>query len=213
MHDNTAEVRPFLVDEDDRVRETALRAMARLGALDPGLIETGASDESHRVRRALAKLAATDTRVDLARLITDAETSVCQMACWAAGERAEKARALVAPLASTVLKHAEPLCREAAVAALGAIGSDEGLPAILSATTDRATVRRRAVLALAPFDTPEVSEALERALDDRDWQVRQAAEDLQIPPTDSAGAAVVHEHRLDGLVGLNAPASTEDDGL
>jgi hypothetical protein len=34
------------------------------------------------------------------------------------------------------------------------------------------------VLALAPFDGPEVDAALERALTDRDWQVRQAAEDL-----------------------------------
>jgi hypothetical protein len=31
---------------------------------------------------------------------------------------------------------------------------------------------------LAPFDGPEVEAALERALTDRDWQVRQAAEDV-----------------------------------
>jgi hypothetical protein len=34
------------------------------------------------------------------------------------------------------------------------------------------------VLALAPFEGPEVDAALERARTDRDWQVRQAAEDL-----------------------------------
>ncbi len=39
-------------------------------------------------------------------------------------------------------------------------------------------MRRRAVLALAPFDGPEVDAALQAALGDRDWQVRQAAEDL-----------------------------------
>ncbi len=39
-------------------------------------------------------------------------------------------------------------------------------------------MRRRAVLALVSYDGPEVDEALNRALDDRDWQVRQAAEDL-----------------------------------
>ena len=39
-------------------------------------------------------------------------------------------------------------------------------------------MRRRATIALAPFDGPEVDEALARALADRDWQVRQAAEDL-----------------------------------
>jgi len=47
----------------------------------------------------------------------------------------------------------------------------------LAATTDKATVRRRAVIALAPFEGPEVDAALEIARTDRDWQVRQAAED------------------------------------
>ena len=63
------------------------------------------------------------------------------------------------------------------MAALGAIGDEAGLPAILAATTDKATVRRRAVIALAPFEGPEVDAALETARTDRDWQVRQAAED------------------------------------
>ena len=74
--------------------------------------------------------------------------------------------------------HGDALCREAAVAALGAIGHADGLPVVLEALGDRPTVRRRAVLALAAFDGPEVEAALERALTDRDWQVRQAAEDL-----------------------------------
>jgi HEAT repeat protein len=74
--------------------------------------------------------------------------------------------------------HADPLVREAAVAALGAIGAEAGLPAILAATTDKPAIRRRAVLALAPFEGPEVDAALARARTDRDWQVRQAAEDL-----------------------------------
>ena len=39
-------------------------------------------------------------------------------------------------------------------------------------------MRRRGVLALAAFDGPEVTEALERLCADRDLQVRQAAEDL-----------------------------------
>jgi hypothetical protein len=34
------------------------------------------------------------------------------------------------------------------------------------------------VLALAAFEGNSVEAALTRALDDRDWQVRQAAEDL-----------------------------------
>jgi HEAT repeat protein len=69
--------------------------------------------------------------------------------------------------------------REAAVAARGAIGSERGLAAILAATTDKPAVRRRAVLALAPFEGDDVEAAIDRALGDRDWQVRQAAEDLR----------------------------------
>jgi hypothetical protein len=35
------------------------------------------------------------------------------------------------------------------------------------------------VLSLAPFTGTEVEAAIEAALTDRDWQVRQAAEDLR----------------------------------
>ena len=77
-----------------------------------------------------------------------------------------------------VLEHGDPLVREAAVAALGSLGDERGLEAILRACDDRANVRRRSVLALAPFDTPAVRDALRTARTDRDWQVRQSAEDL-----------------------------------
>jgi len=74
--------------------------------------------------------------------------------------------------------HEDALVRESAVAALGAIGNERALPVILLATNDRATVRRRAIIALAPFSGDDVDAALQKALSDRDWQVRQAAEDL-----------------------------------
>jgi len=58
------------------------------------------------------------------------------------------------------------------------------------ACRDIPAVRRRAVLALAPFTGPAVDAALAVALQDRDWQVRQAAEDLTgTPPTSGDGAA------------------------
>jgi len=68
--------------------------------------------------------------------------------------------------------------REAAVAAMGAIGDERSVPAIIAALDDRPTIRRRAVLALAPFGGDDVDAALQKALADRDRQVRQAAEDL-----------------------------------
>jgi HEAT repeat protein len=120
-----------------------------------------------------------DVACDLVAALDDPEPAVVEAAAWALGERGDRAgAAAVAQLSVIVTEHDDPLCREAAVAALGAIGDPAGLPAVLQGTTDRPAVRRRAVLALAPFEGPEVEDALERALNDKDWQVRQAAEDL-----------------------------------
>ena len=59
---------------------------------------------------------------------------------------------------------------------MGAIQDERGLRTILRGTDDKPAIRRRAVLALAAFDGPEVDAALARALEDKDWQVRDAAE-------------------------------------
>ena len=174
---DVASVRSGLAHDDDRVRASAVAIGHRIGAWTPAELAVAAGDASLRVRRAVAELAAIEPDVDLAPLLADVESVVVEVACWAAGERADGAAHLDA-LVAICTGHDDALCREAAVAALGAIGDERALPAILAATRDRATVRRRAVLALAPFDTPEVDAALAAALDDRDWQVRQAAEDL-----------------------------------
>ena len=105
-----------------------------------------------------------------------------EVAAWASGERDPAEPGAVDRLAALATGADDALVREAAVAAHGSIGDPAGLPAILAGTADKATVRRRAVLALAPFDGPGVDAALDRALGDRDWQVRQAAEDLATPP-------------------------------
>ena len=111
------------------------------------------------------------------RLLDDDDT-VVEIAAWAWGERPPAIERAFELILTITTDHSDALCREAAVAALGALGDIRALPTILRATTDKATVRRRAIIALAPFDGPEVDEALERARSDRDWQVRQAAEDL-----------------------------------
>jgi hypothetical protein len=98
------------------------------------------------------------------------------------GERAHGSTRAVDELVRAATTHADPLVREAAVAALGALGDDRGLPAILQACTDKPAIRRRAVLALAAFDGEDVEAALDTALADNDWQVRQAAEDLRAQP-------------------------------
>jgi HEAT repeats len=85
---------------------------------------------------------------------------------------------IVRALAETVYRHPDALVREASVAALGCIGTDEAKAPILHALADKATVRRRAVIALSAFEGDDVEAALAQASGDRDWQVRQAAEDL-----------------------------------
>lgn len=141
-------------------------------------IEAALADPDPIVRRAACQLAASHD-VDVLPLLGDPDSSVAEMAAWALGEQSNGQA--VAHLVDMAGSHEDPLCREAAVAALGAIGDPAGLPAILAACHDKPAVRRRAVLALAPFDGPEVDAALQAALADRDWQVRQAAEDLTAP--------------------------------
>jgi HEAT repeat protein len=174
-----AAARALLDDAAPAVRATALGALARLGRLLPADVEAALSDGDASVRRRAAMEARGVGEVDLVPVLDDPEPLVAEAAAWALGERAEAAGArAVERLAAMATEHDDALCREAAVAALGAIGDEAGLAAILAATNDKPAVRRRAVLALAPFDGPEVAAALERALTDRDWQVRQAAEDL-----------------------------------
>lgn len=184
---DTLAARRYLADGDAEVRATALSALHRTGALEPDdLIGALADPEGAVRRRALAVVAALRgtgpaVSVSILALLHDADPTVVEVAAWASGERENAEPGAVerlAALADRAAGSTDALVREAAVAALGAIGDRAGLPAIIGATADKATVRRRAVLALASFDAPEVDEALQRATADRDWQVRQAAEDL-----------------------------------
>ncbi|MGI8792595.1 MAG: HEAT repeat domain-containing protein [Acidimicrobiales bacterium] len=173
-----AAARAGLADGDGGVRASALGSLARLGALTEDDVQLAMKDADPTVRRRAAEAAKDHPGLDLVPLLADADPMVVEAACWAVGEREQATPEVVGALSSTATGHDDPLCREAAVAALGAIGDERGLPAILTATGDKPAVRRRAVIALAPFDGPEVDAALQKALTDRDWQVRQAAEDL-----------------------------------
>lgn len=176
-----ATARAGLSDPSAEVRATAVGALERLGALTEADLATALADAAAPVRRRACEAVALrpgDTGPSLLPLLDDAEPTVVEVATWACGERQPPEPGAVAALSALATEHEDALVREAAVAALGSIGDDAGLPAILAATTDKATVRRRAVIALAPFEGPEVDAALSRARADRDWQVRQAAEDL-----------------------------------
>lgn len=181
--------RSFLEDDDPDVRATALGALNRLGVLTSHELLSATVDPHPIMRRRACTESTTwggavgdpidpEIASAIARLLEDEDDSVVEIAAWACGERPPATPATIDRLCAIATEHDDALCRESAVAALGALGDRAGLPAILSATGDKATVRRRAIIALAPFDGPEVDAAIERATKDRDWQVRQAAEDL-----------------------------------
>ncbi len=168
-----------LSDSDATVRATALGALERLDALADTDIMTALGDSEVAVRRRAAEVAATHRDVDLLAALHDADARVVEVAAWACGEHESNREAILSRLIELAESADDPLVRESSVAALGAIGDERAVTTIIAGTTDKPAVRRRAVLALAPFDGPEVDAAIDRALEDRDWQVRQAAEDLR----------------------------------
>lgn len=186
-------------DPDPRVRAAALGALARLPHPPPRAWVRAAADPDPAVRRRAADLApafsagpadpgaerdalegSASIPVGLLALLADGDSAVAEAASWALGELGVGGAGAdaVMRLADAARTHGDPLVREAAVAALGALGDPAGLHAVLAACGDKPAIRRRAVLALAAFEGPEVDEALQAALEDKDWQTRQAAEDL-----------------------------------
>ena len=197
-------VRDALLTEEPEVQVAALGAALRLKILDSEMLKSALRDPAAAVRRRAAELAPRlnaeraaphdqsgppidpkqegDPRsgaVELAKAVVEllADDDCAEVAAFALGELEVTDPAIVEALCVQGTGHTDPLCRESAVAALGALG--EGRSVVLAALDDVATVRRRAVIALANFDGDDIEAALANALDDRDWQVRQAAEDLQ----------------------------------
>ena len=194
---DAATARSYLHDEDSAVRSSALRALERTGDLAALELAAALEDPVPTVRLTALELSA--GRDDIAaaavadRLVDD-DRRVVEAAAWACGEKVSAGRAaspdpaaaagsetaaVVSALVRVARSHEDPLCRESAIAALGAISDPAGLAAILGGLDDKPEVRRRAVIALAPFDGPEVDAALLRASTDRDKQVRTAAAELR----------------------------------
>jgi len=180
-------VRAALSHASGDVRSSALSSLHRLHVLSATELGAHVGDVSEIVRRNVAQIAANFVGVDVVPLLTDSDVFVAEMAAWALGERGNTTDVELFGLIDASENALEPLVREAATASLGAIGDIRGLPAVLRACTDKPAIRRRAVLALAPFEGSDVDAALENALTDRDWQVRQNAQDM-ISPRDGGGA-------------------------
>ncbi len=169
--------RAALSDPDPAVRAAGLASLERLERLTVDDLHRHLADPAPAVRRAAAGLAAGMPEVDLLPALADKDPLVVEACVWSLGEQGR--RDAVPALGNLARRADDPLVREAAVAALGAIGDPDGVAFVLEALReDVATVRRRAAVALAAFEGAEVDEALRRALEDRDWQVRSAAEEL-----------------------------------
>ncbi len=183
---DAAGARSYLGDGDAMVRSSALRALERIGDLAAPELEAALADPAPEVRLTGLELAAGRDDISVAaaalRLVDD-DRRVVEAAAWTCGEKVSadhtEAAAVVEALVQVAGAHDDPLCRESAIAALGAIAHPAGLPAVLTGLNDKPEVRRRAVIALAPFDGPEVDAALAKASSDRDRQVRTAAAELR----------------------------------
>jgi HEAT repeat protein len=181
---NAGVARAALGDPDERVQAAAIGALARGNSLSVADVRTALTSGSVTVRRRATDVARSvrgpgSRSTLIAAMLSalgDPDPLVVVHAAWFLAER--RTVAAVAPLVKISGTHEDMRCREAAVAALGAIGAPDGLPAVMAALDDKPTVRRRATVALAGFDDPQVDEALRRSAADRDWQVRQAADEL-----------------------------------
>ncbi len=169
-------------DQDPAVRAAALGALSKMGALETEVLTGAMTDTDAGVRRRACALAGravatpetvtpdhsgpsdeADARVGLVldallgALTTDIDASVVESAAWGLGEAGSSCGPRVVDALELVTRgHVDPLCREAAVAALGAIGDRAALDSVLLALEDKAAIRRRATIALAAFDDPRV---------------------------------------------------------
>ncbi len=176
---DTAVARDGLIASDGTVRAAAIGALERLGSLTDDELRAALADPDVAVRRRACEVAARHRDVDLVPALGDDDPRVVEVAAWACGEHESNRDAVVETLIALASSADDALVREAAVASLGAIGDERAVATIITACSDKPAVRRRAVLALAPFEGDDVDAAIDRALEDRDWQVRQAAEDLR----------------------------------
>jgi HEAT repeat protein len=166
-----------------RHRVLALRGLVRLNLMTPTRWRQTLGDPDPDVRRdALEQLAHAPLEDDgvldvVLELLNDDDALVVDAAAFALGEHAYVGG--VEQLCVIAKDHDDARCRESAIASLGAIGDDRAREVILGALRDKAPIRRRAIMALANFEGPDIDAALETASEDRDWQVRSAVTQLR----------------------------------
>ncbi len=180
--DYTEILRSNLTNAAPRRRVLALRGMVRQGLVTPAQWVSAIDDLDVDVRREALNQVAYAASLDAAvveaieRQLDDEDPLVVDGAIFALGEHLYAGA--VERLCEIATSHDDARCRESAIAALGAIGDDRARRVILAALDDKPPVRRRAIVALSNFEGPDIDAALERASEDRDWQVRAAVNQL-----------------------------------
>ena len=170
-------IRRSLTSLDALERQLALRLAVAASILTA---EDFLGDPSALVRREALRLLATGTVVSdsawahVSTSLSAVDPLEVEAACFYVGESAdERGRDAVSHAATA---HDDLRCREAAVVALAQLGGEDARDIVIVALGDKPSVRRRAVVALAAFEGPEVDAAVLRAREDLDWQTRSSAE-------------------------------------
>ena len=168
-----------------RYRVLALRGLVRQALVTTDLWLRALHDDDVEVRRdalqqlAHASLEDPSVLVAVNAMLSDEDALVVDGAAFALGEHLDVNA--VEALCGVATTHDDARCRESAIAALGAIGDDRARSTIIASLKDKPSIRRRAVVALANFEGPDIDAALDEAGEDRDWQVRSAVTQLRSP--------------------------------
>ena len=178
---DAASARASLTSEDSATRRLAISALERLSSLTTSELRAALDDPSSSVRRRALEITAKRSDVYARHHLSDPNPSVAETAAFAVGEQLDIAATEL--LISMAQRHDDALCRESAIAALGALVTSAEihrltiLECLLGAMSDKPQVRRRAVLGLSQFEEPQAQQMIEKALSDKDRQVRSVAAD------------------------------------
>jgi len=187
--DDVEELERLARELPSRLVPACWRRIGTIAGARGDLFARASAHSDPRVGRAfLEGVGVAGARADVVRQALESpHWLVVEEACFLAGELGD--RDLVPRLVELALGHEEPLVKEAALGALGALGDDRAIPAIVSAlASTNVYLRRRAVVVAWAFEDPGLAEALAAAHGDRDPQVRAILADLEAGTSDPEGA-------------------------
>ena len=120
LNGNIQLVTEYLEHPYPDIRATALRVLNNEGKLEKETLADALLDSAFKVRSALAYLVSTNLEIPAMKFLLDEDAEIVEIACWGVGERGEASSEVLEVLQSITESHSDSLCRESAVAALGA---------------------------------------------------------------------------------------------